>query len=134
MPRKPEDQACDDLLVDQEAERLDFEAKQLAKARPRFEKTSKEVVALMVKRKPTTRDKKRAREVLLRAVLLEFARGGNAWQELVDRQHKERQKVFGGRSGEKLEIEPITKKRIAERQAAIAEARELAAQLGMRRG
>lgn len=125
MARKPEDQACDDLLVDHEAERQDEEARMVEAAAPLLEKAAKQAVKLLAVRKPSKRAIAKANDLILRATLLGMAERANRVQAMVKRQAKERKDTFGKRSGEKLEIEPITAKRIEARKQAVAEAREV---------
>ena len=125
MARKPEDQACDDLLLDHEAERQDEEARMLDEAMPLFEKAAKQAVKLVAVKRPSPKALAKAKELLLRATLLGMAARANKVADMVQRQARERKQTFSKRSGEKLEIEPITKKRIEARQKAVAEAREV---------
>lgn len=117
-----DDAACEEMLVDHEAERQDTEARMLE---------GLDVAPMMrlitEARKPEPRQERieALRAAVVRASLLALAAKGNDWLRMVERQATERERTFAKRSGARLMAEPITKKRIEERRKAIAAAREV---------
>lgn len=125
MARKPEDQACDDCLVEHEAERQDSRARSLKKADPAFVENATRVVLVVAKAKVSAKSKKAAIERAVRGVLLAAGASGNAWADLTRKQLAREDRIFGGRSGSALRIEPITRKRIKARQEQIEAERKV---------
>ena len=123
MARKPEDQAVDDLLLDHEAERQALELRLREESASILQDAAKQASELLRRPRPSAALQAKAVDLVVRAVLLSLASGAEATRDMVRRQAKEREKAFAGRSGEKLEIEPITRARIAARQKFLTEAK-----------
>jgi hypothetical protein len=123
VARKPQDQAVDDLLLDHEAERQALELRLRVESTATLQGAAKQAAEMLRRPKPSAALQAKAVDLLVRAVLLSLAGGAEATQAMVRRQAKEREKAFAGRSGEKLEIEPITRARIEARQKFLAEAK-----------
>ena len=121
--RPPEDDACEDLLIDHEAERLDLSARILAHAAPQFAASSRKIVELLRVKRPSAARVARAREEFDRALLLAFISAGNDLKNLVGRQTIERVETFARRSSHKLITQPITAARMRERKEKIEAAR-----------
>lgn len=126
-PRPKEDDAAEDCLIEQEAERQDETQRLQNRAAPRLASVAAGVVRVLRKPDPSPQEMAAAVEDMTRAVLLSIAERGNALRAMVVRQQARRNEVFAKRSTKRLVVQPITRKRIVERKAAIEAEREVEA-------
>ena len=116
------DEALEDLLLDHEEERLSTQEEIATTAQARFRAVAKAVIALLRGSSPSDGALRKARAMIKRALVLELAGAGNGLKRGVIRREVKKHVAFSRRSGKRIRLAPITKKRLEERRARLEKA------------